>query len=262
MSIVEYTTIGGGLASADRKINRRYFWVRRGSVGKKRLLYRRGELKNLPAFSVIPEAADAWNLLDSGTKSAWETAAIECGLTGYNLFIQDKIYRINHNIAGNAEPLEEHQYLIGHLIIPEFSGHFLLRQTENNLTESSSVLHIHHASSLTDEAPETGYIKVKYTYEYESGGILLRQSNEINMDLDVEWTSRNVNITDHEGKTGLWELEIEGDHVSGQFWFDNLYVTSPVGILTKDANCNQVEKSFSGLIIPNGLIYESIYPDD
>jgi hypothetical protein len=262
MSVVEYTTMGGGLLNLDKRMIRRYFFLTKGNVGKKRLLFRRSELITLPTLSIVPQAADAWNLLTSGQKSAWGDAANESGLSAYNQFIQDKVYRIINEIAGNAVPSEFHQYLVGHLNIPTSAGHFLLRQCATDSVDLPAALHLHYKSALTDEDPGNGYLKCLFSYTYDEGGGLLTQTNEINLLLNTDWTSQNVSITNHTGLTGYWKLEFEGDKVHGDLWFDDLYCLGAYGVITKDANCERSDLVFKGLVLPAGMTCQSVYPAD
>ncbi len=262
MSTVTGTSIGGGLISSDRKINRRYFSGILANVTKKRLLYRRGELKTLPTLSVLPEAADAWNLLSSGDKSLWEDAGFYCGLGGYNLFIQDKIYRIVNSLSGNASPSVYHQYLVGHIGIDPSSGHFLLRQVGVDLVSTTPTLNLSYKTALVSENGGSDYLKVRFKYEYLLASVPTFETKEISLNLSQTLVSISEAITLQDNQTGHWELEIEGDLINGDFWFDNFFVQDVNGILTKDPYTLIPDLKFFRLILPEGITAGGIYPPD
>jgi hypothetical protein len=262
MSTTQYTTIGGGLIQYDKRSLRRYFHKQNPSASKKRFTFNRLDVKNFRSMSNLSEAADAWNLLSSGSKDDWGIAGIVCGLSAYNLFQQDKIYRILNSIVGNAVPNFYHQYKVGKIIVPVSGAHFLLRQTNNQVFTFPANLTISRHAILTSTNGGGQYIKVRFSYYYDEGGGVTKQTEEISLDLASEWDSETIPITDHEGLTGLSELEIEGNLVTGSFNFDNFYVETPEGIVNKDYSCTKIESSYRGLVLPTGLTYASVYPPD
>jgi hypothetical protein len=259
MSIVEYTTIGGGLLGLDQRVNQRYFWIRKGTVSKKRHIYRRQELKDLKSSSAMQEAANAWNLLTIEQKNAWQEAADEIELTPYSAYLQDKMYRIKNSIVGNGTPNAFYQYLVGHLEMPASIGHFLLRQVGPDNFEFPASLHLHYKTNLNDENSPNGYLKLIFRYKYNDGGGEQVQENEINLNLTTDWTSQNVGITEHSGQIGHWEMDIEGNYINGDFWFDNIYLLGADGILTKDPHCEIQGLKYNRILFPEGMNAESIY---
>lgn len=262
MSKVTDTTIGGGLGTPDKLFNRRYFSKGVGNVTKKRTLYRRGDKKQLPTFSFLAQCGDAWALLSDLEKEAWELAAFECDLTGYNLFIQDKVYRLINDIKGNAIPETLHQYLTGHLTIPESTGDFLLKKVGNNVILFPAELNINY-KSLLDADPSGGeFLKVRFTYVYDDGGGVEWQTDEISLTKFTDWTNETLAITQQTNPTGVYYLEIEGHNVKGDLYFDNCMVSDLNGLLTSDPYCNDIENSYHGIIVPDGFTYLSEYPQD
>ena len=96
MPIVSYTTIGGGLISKDKEALRRFYMLERSAVVKNRIKYSRNEKASLIDNTIIGLIADAWNNLSSEDRALWVIAGNVCGLEGYNLFTQDKAYRIKN----------------------------------------------------------------------------------------------------------------------------------------------------------------------
>jgi hypothetical protein len=262
MSKVSGTTIGGGLIGYDKRINRRYFSTATANVSKQRRSYSRIDRKNLPSFSLMPEACDAWNLLTSEIKNDWETAGAVCGLSGFSLFLQDKIYRIKNEIAGNETQNIYHQYKVVHLYIPEASGNVLIRQIISRTLTFPATLYLSRKAELISENGGSEFIKIRFRYFWDNLGTITEQTDELNLSLSTAWGNETLPITEQSNVTGHCELEIETDLIYGDLYYDNLYVSDINGIFSKDSNCQKSNKVYNNLIIPNGVINESIYPDD
>lgn len=262
MSKATDTTIGGGLLSFDRRVVRRFFKDGTGVVSKKRMQFSREELKILPSYSNMAEASDAWNLLTTEEKASWTLAGLQCGSSAFNLFIADKIYRIRNSISGNATPSEIHQYLSGHLIIPESAGAFELKQSGSNPISAEGLLKISAKTDLIVTEDPGAFIKATFNYIVDSGGGPELKTTEIDLTLGVDWNIQSEIISFFAGTFTSWQLIISGDKVHGQLYFDNFSAEDLNGIITKDPYCNKNGKVFYGTIIPNGVIFESAYPPD
>jgi len=255
-----YTTIGGGLVGPDKQVHRRYLWLKRGTCVKKRTLYRRSELKALPGYSLLNQIATAWNALSGAVKSDWNDAGAVMGQHGYNLFVQDKAYRIMNDLAGNADPSIYHQYLVGHLNVPQDAALVLLRQTGSVVFDFPATIYCRRKTALLVDPPGGKTIKIRFKYTYDEGGGELTQTDELTLDKADPWGLESLAVTEHYGLTGDWELEIEVDALKGDFWFDDLWVEFPSGILTKDPYCLDVKKHWSEITFPAGVSLETIYP--
>lgn len=260
MPIVSYTTISGGIADADRALLRRYYGLERSLASRKRTAFSRVELKNLPSLSYLPAIGTAWALLSDEIKASWQSAAEVVGMFGYNLFCQDKAYRIKNEIAGNADPSVFHQYLTGHLYIPESAGDTLFKQAGNGFTGFPATLYISRKTELTADPVDGEFLKVRFKYTYDEGGGETTQTDEISLALASDWAAETLPITVHTGLTGNWELEIETHAVKGDFYFDNFYILGPVDILTKDPHCEAIEKKWLLMLSPAGVMLETYYP--
>jgi hypothetical protein len=262
MSKATDTTIGGGLMAFDKRVVRRFFKDGTGVVSKKRMQFSREELKILPSYSNMAEASDAWNLLSTPEKDAWNLAGLQCGLSAFNLFIADKIYRIRNSISGNATPSEIHQYLTGHIIIPESAGVFELKQSGSNAITAEGLLKISAKTDLIVSEDPGAFIKATFNYIIDSGGGPELKTTEIDLTLGVDWNIQSEIVLFFPGVFTSWQLIITGDKVHGELYFDNLFVEDVSGITTKDPYCNKNGKVFYGTIIPAGVIFESAYPPD
>jgi len=262
MTVVTSTTISGGLVTLDRKNITRYFKEDISNAAKKRWRYTRENLKTLPSYSLLSECADAWNLLNGTEKTAWASAAEKCDSFAYNLFIQDKSYRIINSIAGNAVPVLEHQYKVGHIEIPNSAGHFLYRQVGTRNFTGDGELKISYKSDLVSENGGSEYVKVRFKYTYMVGAIENTDTTEIVVNLSNVWEMFSAVVTYNAGQNNSIELEIEGDLVHGDLWFDNFNVEAVEGIITKEPFDNRPDLFFDSIIVPAGVVMETVYPDD
>lgn len=261
MAKTEYTTIGGGLIDADREMSRRYFLLKQGVASKKRFIYTRDQLANLPSYSLLTQCADAWNALSDAERTAWNEAGAVCSLQGYNLFVQDKSYRLKHSLAGNATPSLFHQYLIGHLSIPEGAGDCAFKQENLNIFTFPASIYISAKTSLTADPANGEYIKVSFIYEYDEGGGLQYDQTDIVLPLSADWADYSESLTEHTGLTGNWVFRIETHAVKGDFFFDNILVVGGGGLITKDPLCEKVNKRWMQELAPEGVAILSEYPE-
>jgi len=256
------TIIGGGFGTLDRRSNRRYFLDISASVAHKRHLYRRGELKTLPLMSSMVEASQAWSLLSPDDQNAWRYVGSTLGLSAYSAYIADKILRIGASIPGNAVPSIHHQGLVGSLVVSPAYGHFLLRQIGNSSFSGYGALYISYKSDLIADPSGGAYIKARFNFKYNVGGVPTMSSQEISLDLSSAWQSTVAYIPFYSDQLDYFELEIEGDHVKGKLLFDNFFMQASEGIITKDSQCKDVQNSFFPIIFPAGITFDSVYPPD
>lgn len=260
MAVVSYATIGGGLVGPDKQALRRFFWLERAVVAKKRRIYRREDLKALPGRSFLPQIAQAWNALSDDVKSEWDYAANVIRQHGYNLFVQDKAYRIKNLLAGNADPDLYHQYLIGHINIPEGAGDVLLRQTGSFVFDFPAILRVRFKTILSTDNGNGEFVKMRFKFVYDEGGGEQTETKEIELPKASGWDARVGSLVEHYGLTGDWELEIEINNLKGDLYFDNIWVGFPVGIVNKDPYCLDVVESWSKITWPPTATLETIYP--
>ena len=262
MSIVSGTTIGAGLGAKDRATLDRFLELEQQLVAHKRTSRSRSAIQDLKDNQIIDQVVIAWNALSGGDRTAWAAAGQILGMNGYNLFTQDKSYRIKNSIAGNATPSTFHQYLVGHLDIGASGLDVHVRQVGDTDFTFPLNLYINYKSALINAPANGNFIKVRFTYEYLSGGSPTTQSDEVALDLSTAWKTATIPITEQSDQIGDWTLEIETHNVSGDFWFDNFYTDSAGGIITKDSSCKKVAKTFGLVLFPANVVLASVYPAD
>ncbi len=260
MARVGYTTIGGGLIGADKQVQRRYLWMGRGTVASKRQIYRRSELKALPGRSLLSQIGAVWTNLSEAVQGDWNDAGAIIGQHGYNLFVQDKAYRIKHELAGDATPSTFHQYLVGHLNIPIGAGGILLRQSGNLMFDFPAYLRVRRKTALVADNGNGEFVKVRFKYTYDEGGGELTETTELTLPLSEAWGLQEIEVVEHTGLTGDWELEIETSGLKGDAYLDDVWVDFLSNIITKDPYCLDVVRYWSKINFPSGVAFETIYP--
>jgi len=262
VTVVVGTSIGGGLGTLDQRVNRRFLNKDTFAVSRKRNKFTRKEKSDIPNESYLKLAYEAWADLTSGEQDAWVEAAEYCDSTGYNLFVQDTIYRMIHEIAGTATPSNCHQYKVGHLFVPVGAGNVLLRQSSGYTPSNRVDVNIWYKADLRSDNGGSHFCKVRFRYYALVGGVLTPQVEEFTLTLSTDWTHYLHSFVPVAGTTGGWELEVEASNVEGDLWFDNFFATDYLETSSRDKYCEQVEKYWHALNPPSGVLMETIYPDD
>jgi hypothetical protein len=201
-------------------------------------------------------------LLSSGEKDAWENAGLVCGLSGYSLFLQDKIYRLINSIAGNATPSLLHQYLVGHIFLPPSGGDLLVLQAGADTFSITGDLTINVKTNLSEAGSAPHSLIARFLYNYDDGGTPAQEITEINISPTLDWQTLTSSVVLQTPQSEHWELQIEAKGYAGDFWFDNYYFNAVSGVFTKDPFCLKIASSFNKPILPNGALIESVYPAD
>ena len=108
-------TIPAGLEIIYNKTLKMYDISVLCNVGKNPRFFPRDKKQTLREVTYLFTIAYAWSFFSEATKNEWNLAANIIGQHNYNLYVQDKSYRIKHGIGGNATPSLYHQYLVGHI---------------------------------------------------------------------------------------------------------------------------------------------------
>ena len=84
---------------------------------RKTTLYSVKKKKALSARSILPSISVLWSGLSPAEKTAWTNAGVQCGLSGWRLFVKDTSARIENDLSGVAIPSLLHQDWVGKLKI-------------------------------------------------------------------------------------------------------------------------------------------------
>jgi len=84
---------------------------------KKTAVYSVKKKKALSARSLLPTISVLWSGLSPVEKIAWDDAGVQCGLSGWRLFVKDTSARIENDLPGVATSSLLHQAWVGKLKI-------------------------------------------------------------------------------------------------------------------------------------------------
>lgn len=81
-------------------------------MDKKDVVWRKRNYKDFQIESQIDSAALLWDVQADDTRALWNAAGAACGLTGYQLWLQDIGFRLLNNLPGIPVPSTFHQYKV------------------------------------------------------------------------------------------------------------------------------------------------------
>jgi len=247
--------------------------------------------KGITQRSLLPQVAEAWNALSDSVKTDWSNAGAEMNLNGYRLFVADKCARIVNEIGGNATPSLLHQSWIGQLHIeapatelqiiqlhPKF--YYISQKVYGKkgmyqpvqINESFSLpltISLNYKSDLVSAGPAPSakfYAEVWSLYQGRDIFTLL----EIDLDLQSDWQNAEVIISSVIGQVVSYDLYFHLYDLTGDLFVDNIKATHNGQNWVRDPFCKdinagftrafyQIPKHWSGVTVPNGAWYESVY---
>lgn len=231
------------------------------NVGRNPNLMTRARKYNLKQASKLFQCAYAWESLTQPQKDAWYTAADITGMNGYALWTQDKIYRLQNGIGGNANPSIYHQYKIGHIQInsPEENA----RIEYNKIVPYSLPCTIRLAYRCEMEATTIAPITaLKFITTRFYSGQNIEDVDQIDLMPDGIWQNDQILIPIRPGHLVNWKIQIDLQNVQGNLYFDNLEVEYLATIQNDDPQQDEFPRYWQQIIGGDNVICESIYCPD
>jgi len=229
------------------------------NVGKNPIWFPRKKKLQLREITYLFNIAYAWGALTAEEKEEWNYASNIIGQHNYNLYVQDKSYRIKNGIAGNATPSIYHQYLVGHIKVEAPDTTAKIVQYNGRRVYFPAKVGISAKTSLT--ALDTdAYAKVRMIWNNYKSGQTIERVTEINLPLEAGWDMYNQRIQEYSGQKGRWRIELELFNVLGDIWFDNPYVIYNGAINLNDPYCLDVVKWWKAEDIGENVTFETMYP--
>jgi hypothetical protein len=259
MALLMGITIPAGLDIIYNKTLKMYDISVLCNVGKNPRWFPRAKLVTLREVTYLFNIAYAWSFFSVEEKAAWTAAADIIGQHGYNLFVQDKSYRIKNAIGGNATPSIYHQYLVGHLNVQNPANEALIAQYNAFRVNFPASFELCFKTDLTADGADP-YARLKFTWTRYTSGQNIENVETIEFPLSQAWTKETKNITQLGGIRGKWRLELELHDVTGDIWFDNVIVLYSSEIKTSDPYCEDVVRWWKGVSLPAGVTLETVYP--
>lgn len=250
--------------------------------------------KGLTQKSMLPQISVLWAGFSTEQKQAWADAGAECGLNGWQLFVQDQCIRIRNEIAGVATPSTLHQSWVGEIKISDPASEIKIVQLHPNsywvekkvtgkkgmyqpylITESFGLplsLSINYKSDLTSQgagAFAKFYAVIKNSYQGRDEQHIL----EIPLDFSASWKNATATLSSLRGTIIGYNLYIHLYNLRGTLLFDNVKATHNAQNWARDPYCKniditftrafyQIPKHWAAITLPVGAEYDSIYPDD
>lgn len=259
MVLVMGITLPAGIDIVYNKTLRMYDISVFCNVGKNPRFYPRSKFYTLKEITYLFQIAYAWNALSDADQLAWKTAAEVIGQHGYNLYVEDKSYRIKNLIGGNATPSIYHQYLVGHLKVEAPASSALVAQYNSTRVNFPATFELCYKTDLTASGASPS-AKLKFIWTRYTQGQNIENTEEIVLPLSQAWTHASQSVTQLSGIRGKWRLEIELIDVTGDIWFDNVFVTYSGEIKVADPYCSDVVRWWEGVNLGDGVTFETIYP--
>jgi len=229
------------------------------NVGKNPRWFPRAKKHTLKEITYLYQIAYAWANFSQEVKDAWASAGDVIGQHGYNLFVQDKSYRIKNEIVGNATPSIYHQFLVGHINVSAPASNALIAQYNSRRLDFPASFELCFKTNLTASGADP-YAKLKFTWTRYYQGQNIDSEEVINLPLSQAWTKEEKAITEYEGIRGKWKIELELNDVVGDIWFDNIMVEYSGEIKLNDPYCMDVERWWRAVDLPSGATLETVYP--
>ena len=229
------------------------------NVGKNPAFFPRNKYLTLKEVTYLFNIAYAWNALSQETKDEWKYAANIIGDHGYNLYVQDKSYRMKHEIGGVPVPSLYHQYLVGHLSVQSPATGALVAQYNKRKIAFPSSFELCFKTNLSS-AGENPSAKINLIWTRYTTGQNIEETETIDLPLVSGWDKRKKWVTPQSGIRAKWRIEIELNDVEGDLWFDNVFVTYSGEIKLNDPYCMDVVKWWKAVSLPDGATFETIYP--
>jgi hypothetical protein len=229
------------------------------NVGKNPRWLPRAKFYNLKEITYLFSIAYAWGLMSNDDKELWNYASNVIGQHNYNLYVQDKSYRIKNGISGNAIPSLYHQFTVGHINIssPATSAKIAQYNFTKVLFPASHELCFHTNLISAGANP---FVRCSFIYNRYTSGSTIEDVQTLELPLISGWDKAKQWIVRHAGSIGRWRVELELNDVTGDIWFDNMIVEYSGEIKLNDPYCLDVVKWWKGENIGEGVTFETTYP--
>ena len=241
---------------------------------------------------IIVECAATWKSFSQEVRDLWIEMAAYCGLRGYNYFVQDEAYRIRYGIPGHSDPVAEHQYKVGRIIIQDPateiriaqfhpSSYYVQKKVQGTKSQYNPVqvnepfslpltISISYEANLQSAGAEptaTFYAEIYHNYQ----GNTLTTRLKIPLSLSQEWTTEEVSLSSVIGVAIGYNLYIDIHDCTGELRFDNVKAVHNSTNWVRDFRCNNIDQSFTRQyyqvprnwvpqIISDDAFFDSVYP--
>jgi len=288
-----YITIAPELEAAFYKTARSNDRFMFGRLVRADTLLSRKRKAGVSARSLLPQIAALWAGFSGAQKTAWDIAADEMYLSGWQLFVQDQTIRILNDMAGSATPSTLHQSWVGNLKIVAPATELKIVQVHPRnywisqkvvgkkgmyepvlVTEGLAlplVISLNYYSDLTEFASPSFakfYARVWHSYQGQD----LFEELLIPLDYSTGWKNAEVTLSSLSGYIVGYDLYFHLDNVRGNVYFDNVVSHHAAQNWVRDPYCKDIYQSFTRafyqipkhwapVTLPEGAEFDTIYKD-
>lgn len=235
-------------------------------VDKKNKIWRKRNFPSLIARGGFQGLANAWNSLTALQQADWDDAGSWAGMSGWDLFAVDFLYRIQNEIQGIATPNLYHQFFVGRLTVPASVQRVRLQQNYYSLPDVEVSWALNVFCDMVSEGVGSYaklIVRVKTGYiieETESLEIIVYEYDLT--EFSTLWDYIQDSYIDGFWGSGDVSFEIDVYKMSGSLYIDGVELDYNGSNYARDFQCDHVEFNWDKLILPSSAEWKSIYPPD
>ena len=222
--------------------------------------------KGITQKSLLPQCSEIWKTFSSSVMDAWNSAGAVMNLSGFKLFVQDYVLRIQNELIGVSTPSLLYQTKVGKFTIASPATQFLLTQLHPLtywvsvsvrgkkgmrepvlITESFALpleISISYKTSLSSvgASPRARFYAIVYSL-YQ--GRTIENLLEIPFNLSSGWVSANVTLSSVIGLIKSYSLFIELNDLEGTLYIDNVKAIHSGLNWARDSVCRDIDQAFT-----------------
>jgi len=234
-------------------------------VDKKAVIYRKRNFTSLIARGQFQGLANLWNSLTELQQEDWDDAGYWAGMTGWDLFAQDTIYRINNGLLGVAVPDLYHQFFVGKIEIQDPASSIQLSQLYSG-NHNIPVDFYFNAFFDMSSVGAGSYAKLTSSVYFRNwtGDFWENIIWDYEYDLTeyTEWTYFGDSF-DEEDVEIIWvQFSIDIYNMRGVMYIDGIEFNYDDENHADDFQCNVFQTSWQSVDVPSGSSFQSVYPPD
>lgn len=235
-------------------------------VDKKEIVWRKRNFTSLIARGEFQGLANIWNNLTVEEQGAWDDAGYWAGMSGWDLFAMDTLYRISNGIQGVATPDLYHQYKVGEIKIAGSAEQIEIKQFYPSIPDTE----VGWAFNVMTDLASTGagsyakfIVRIKTGYwldDINDWEILIYEYDLTEFDLFWEYVQDSY--IDGFWGSGQITFSIKVYKMTGTVYIDGIELNYNDLNNAIDFQCNDIELYWQAVIQPSGATFLSIYPPD
>lgn len=250
--------------------------------------------KTVLGFSKMKESAAAWQSLAPSVCDDWHDAGVVCGLTGWQLFLQEKSIRLSVGNMDDPTPSIYHQGNVGFfslvgdapVIFIEQAhpfGYFVKTKVTGKqkmfspsfVTEKLTLpftFGLSYKADLTaTDIDAEAYLSVVIRRLYQ--GETIEEEFFVPLDLQTDWVSASSTVSALVGSFTSYTIKLKLYHLTGALFVDNIKAEHTGQNWVFDPFCDDINEQPSRAFyevprhwavseISDGCFFESVYPLD